>query len=156
MLILGFLTKSDSALSILLHIFQKMNKKILLVAIGLLFVFTAFAKDCPQNSTSQSIKELELSCRAIVYHNNGNVALIENYKNGELEGKWKLYHENGKLEAIGNYKNGKKEGERKFYRKNGKLEQIENYKNGKPEGEVKIGNYKNGKQEGEWKFYHNN
>ena len=28
-----------------------MNKKILLVAIGLLFVFTAFAKDCPQNST---------------------------------------------------------------------------------------------------------
>ena len=49
-----------------------MNKKILLVAIGLLFVFTAFAKDCPQNSTPQSIEELELSCRAIVYHNNGN------------------------------------------------------------------------------------
>ena len=56
-------SKSDSALSILLHIFQKMNKKILLVAIGLLFVFTAFAKDCPQSSTSQSIKYLELSCR---------------------------------------------------------------------------------------------
>ena len=53
-----------------------MNKKILLVAIGLLFIFTAFAKDCPQNSTQQSIEVLELSCRAIVYHNNGNVEII--------------------------------------------------------------------------------
>ena len=35
-------SQSNSALSILLHIFQKMNKKILLVAIGLLFVFHCF------------------------------------------------------------------------------------------------------------------
>ena len=80
-----------------------MNKKILLVAIGLLFVFTAFAKDCPQNSTLQSIKELELSCRRIVYHNNGNVEIIGNYKNGEREGEWKDYYENGKLAIISNY-----------------------------------------------------
>ena len=53
-----------------------MNKKILLVAIGLLFVFTAFAKDCPQNSTPQSIKELELSFGKF-YHNNGNVGKID-------------------------------------------------------------------------------
>ena len=159
-------SQSNSALSILLHIFQKMNKKILLVAIGLLFVFTAFAKDCPRKSTQQSIKELELSCRAIVYHNNGNVALIENFKNGKQEGEGKLYHENGKLAIIGNYKNGEREGKWKLYRKNGKLEEIGNYKNGKQEGEWKhyhengelkgIGNYKNGKAEGEWKFYHNN
>ena len=116
-------SQSNSALSILLHIFQKMNKKILLVAIGLLFVFTAFAKDCPRKSTPQSIKELELSCRAIVYHNNGNVALIENYKNGKEEGEWKLYHENGKLKTIGNYKNGKAEGKWKLYHENGKLGQ---------------------------------
>ena len=86
-----------------------MNKKILLVAIGLLFVFTAFAKDCPQNSTLQSIEVLGLSCREIVYHNNGNVLLIGNYKNGKREGKWKVYHENGKLRTIENYKNGKLE-----------------------------------------------
>ena len=135
-------SQSDSALSILLHIFQKMNKKILLVAIGLLFVFTAFAKDCPQNSTPQSIKELELSCRRIVYHNNGNVEIIGNYKNGEREGEWKDYYENGKLAIIDNYKNGKREGEWKFYHENGKL--------------GGIGNYKNGKQEGEWKYYHEN
>ena len=110
-------SKSDSALSILLHIFQKMNKKILLVAIGLLFVFTAFAKDCPQNSTRQSIKELELSCRFITNYSNGNVAIIGNYKNGEREGEWKFYHNNGKLEWIGNYKNGKQEGEWKFIMK---------------------------------------
>ena len=85
-----------------------MNKKILLVAIGLLFVFTAFAKDCPQNSTQQSIEELELSCRRIVYHNNGNVEIIGNYKNGEREGEWKDYYENGSLWKIGNYKNEKK------------------------------------------------
>ena len=62
-----------------------MNKKILLVAIGLLFIFTAFAKDCPQDSTQQSIEVLELSCRAIVYHNNGNVEIIGDYKNGKEE-----------------------------------------------------------------------
>ena len=107
-----------------------MNKKIFLVAIGLLFVFTAFAKDCPQNSTSQSIEVLELSCRAIAYYKNGNVALIGNYKNGEREGEWKFYRENGKLEAIENYKNGKKEGEWKVYYENGKLDRIGNYKNG--------------------------
>ena len=28
-----------------------------------------------------------------------------------------LYHENGKLKEIGNYKNGKLEGKWKFYRK---------------------------------------
>ena len=114
-----------------------MNKKILLVAIGLLFVFTAFAKDCPQNSTLQSIEVLGLSCREIFYHNNGNVEIIGNYKNGELEGEWKSYHENGELKAIVNIKNGKAEGEWKSYRKNGKLEGIGNYKNGKPEGEWK-------------------
>ena len=114
-----------------------MNKKILLVAIGLLFVFTAFAKDCPQNSTPQSIKELELSCREIVYHNNGNVALIGNYKNGKKEGEWKYYRENGKLEGIVNFKNGKQEGEWKWYHENGELKEIGNFKNGKPEGEWK-------------------
>eukprot|EP00800_Vazella_pourtalesii_P000922 TRINITY_DN1077_c0_g2_i3.p1 TRINITY_DN1077_c0_g2~~TRINITY_DN1077_c0_g2_i3.p1 ORF type:complete len:130 (-),score=15.54 TRINITY_DN1077_c0_g2_i3:55-444(-) len=119
-----------------------MNKKILLVAIGLLFVFTAFAKDCPPNSTPQSIKELELSCRATSYWHNGKLEWIGNYKNGEREGKWKLYRENGKLEGIGNYKNGKLEGEWKWYHNNGKLEQI--------------GNFKNGKQEGEWKLYREN
>ena len=77
-----------------------MNKKILLVAIGLLFIFTAFAKDCPQDSTQQSIEVLELSCRAIVYHNNGNVEIIGNYKNGKQEGEWKVYYENGKLDYI--------------------------------------------------------
>ena len=119
-----------------------MNKKILLVAIGLLFVFTAFAKDCPPNSTPQSIEVLELNCRAIVYHNNGNVLLIGNYKNGKEEGEWKGYHNNGNVEIIGNYKNGEREGKWKLYRENGKLEYI--------------GNYKNGKKEGEWKSYHNN
>ena len=130
-----------------------MNKKILLVAIGLLFVFTAFAKDCPQNSTLQSIEVLELNCRAIVYHNNGNVEIIGNYKNGEREGKWKWYRESGKLEQIENFKNGKEEGEWKVYHENGKLKGIGNAKNGKLEGEKKwyrengkleqIENYKN-------------
>ena len=56
------------------------------------------------NSTLQSIEVLELNCRAIVYHNNGNVEIIGNYKNGKLEGKWKWYRENGKLEQIENLK----------------------------------------------------
>ena len=117
-----------------------MNKKILLVAIGLLFVFTAFAKDCPQNSTPQSIKELELSCRFITNYSNGKLEEIGNYKNGKKEGETRWYYENGKLEQIGNFKNGKLEGEWKAYHNNGKLKEIKNYKNGK--------------REGKWKFYH--
>ena len=63
-----------------------------------------------------------------------------------------IYHENGKLEQIGNYKNGKLEGEWKFYHNNGKLEQIGNYKNGKHEKEnMEI--IKMEMLEGEWKFY---
>ena len=114
-------SQSDYALPIAFaYFFKKMNKKILLVAIGLLFVFTAFAKDCPPNSTPQSIKVLGLSCREIVYHNNGNVEIIGDYKNGKEEGEWKFYRENGKLEGIGNYKNGEREGKWKLYHENGK------------------------------------
>ena len=72
-----------------------------MVAIGLLFVFTAFAKDCPQNSTPQSIEVLELNCREIVYHNNGNVLLIGNYKNGKARRKWKFIVKAEKAISIG-------------------------------------------------------
>ena len=41
-----------------------------------------------------------------IYHKNGKLKIIGNYKNGKLEGEWKYYYENGTLEAIVNYKNG--------------------------------------------------
>ena len=160
-----------------------MNKKIVLIAIGLLLSFTAFAEDCPEELGWEEVERQELTClyktyRGIGklklikglefkwYHDNEELKEIGNYINGKAEGEWKEYHKNGALKKIGNYKNGKKEGEEKRYHENGDLFSIENYVNGKEEGEWKyyhengklrsIGNWKNGEYEGEWKYYHEN
>ena len=149
-----------------------MNKKILLVAMGLLAIFTAFAKDCPKdmpsliNKGSEFARENRLTCLHKEYYENGKISVIGSFKNGKGEGEWKWHRLNGNLEKIGSFKNGKQEGEWKLYYENGKLKIIENFKNGKQEGEWKIyyengklheiGNYKNGFREGEWKGYHKN
>ncbi len=40
------------------------------------------------------------------YHNNGNVAVTKNYKNGKLDGEIFQYYENGSLENVSIYANG--------------------------------------------------
>jgi len=87
-----------------------------------------------------------------MYHENGQLVAITNYKDGQLEGEAKEYYENGQLKARGSYIEGIPEGEQKFYYQNGQLKGTYNYVNGEVEGEVRtyytngqlqtIGNYK--------------
>ena len=90
-----------------------MNKKILLVAMGLLAIFTAFAKDCPKempsldNKGAEFARENRLTCLHKEYYGNGNLKEIVNFKNGQREGEWKFYYVNGKLKEIVNFKSGR-------------------------------------------------
>ena len=110
-----------------------MNKKILLVAMGLLAIFTAFAKDCPKempsldNKGAEFARENRLTCLHKEYYGNGNLKEIVNFKNGQREGEWKFYYVNGKLKEIVNFKSGSAEGEYKLYYESGNLEEIYNF-----------------------------
>ena len=68
------------------------------------------------------------------YHENGQLKIKRNYKDGKLEGESLWYHKNGQLESKGNFKDDKKEGEFIHYRSNGKLWRKYYYKEGKKDG----------------------
>jgi len=59
----------------------------------------------------------------------------ENYKNGQLEGKYYEWYENGNKKKDCNYKNGKLDGKYLYWYSNGKRHTVKNYKNGLTEGE---------------------
>ena len=99
------------------------------------------------------------------------------FKKGKKEGKWVYYHENGQLRIKINYKNGnlnrkgnfkrgKKHGLWERYYKTGKLEYKINYKDGIKDGLeeeyfttgklMSKGTYKGGKKNGLFEYYTNN
>jgi antitoxin component YwqK of YwqJK toxin-antitoxin module len=53
------------------------------------------------------------------------------FKDGKLHGKWVMYYENGQLWIKENYVNGERHGESVQYHENGQLKSKENYVNGK-------------------------
>ena len=59
----------------------------------------------------------------------------ENFKDGELEGKYLEWYDNGNKKIDGNYKNGKLEGKYLYWYSSGKRHNIRNYKNGLEDGE---------------------
>ena len=69
----------------------------------------------------------------------GDNQLKEEYfeVDGKKEGPYKFYHENGELWMIGNYVNGELEGEFRKY-DNEETCEIRNFKNGKYDGNYKI------------------
>lgn len=72
----------------------------------------------------------------IFFNKKGDTTLIENYKNGILDGKKIKYFPTGSLkEREINYKNGLMEGEVLYYNKAGKVIEKLNYKEGKKNGE---------------------
>ena len=80
--------------------------------------------------------------------------VINKYKNGKKDGKWKYYYENGQLKLEENYENGRREGSYKSYYKNGHLRWEKNLKNN-----VKNGVYREGYENGYLKneiYYTNN
>lgn len=98
------------------------------------------------------------------YHRKSNqLMMIENYKDGKLNGEKKVFYNDGKIAEIATYKNNLLEG---LYTKIGSNEKILeelHYKNGKLHGEVKYydvkghllykGKYRNGIRVGYWKTY---
>lgn len=104
----------------------------------------------------------------IYYHNKSDVVMIEETFNskGELEGERKVFYPNGQLAEMQHYKNGKLDGVSKMYAQNdGKLINEYTYVNGELHGPAKSyddsgqivaeGNYRHDKQHGIWKFYEN-
>ena len=65
-----------------------------------------------------------------MFHDDGQLWIKENYKNGKKHGVQVWYYENGQLWTKENYKNGKHHGLQEYYDENGQLEEIENYKDG--------------------------
>ena len=58
----------------------------------------------------------------ISYHENGQIATKDNYKDGKLNGESIFYYENGQIQRKGNYKDGYPDGEMNIYDENGQIE----------------------------------
>jgi len=75
-----------------------------------------------------------------LYHQNGEVRVIQNYVDGKREGCWKVFHENGQLEYITHFKDGKENGSHEGYYEQGGL--------------LIKGNFKDGKRHGRWEDFY--
>jgi antitoxin component YwqK of YwqJK toxin-antitoxin module len=92
------------------------------------------------------------------YHENGQLRLKRNYKDGERHGLSESYYENGQLQNIQNLKDGKWHGLEEMYYENGQLRLKRNYKDGERHGLSESyhengqlrnkGTYQNGKRHG--------
>lgn len=69
-----------------------------------------------------------------MYYPNGQIKLIGENVNGEMEGELIMYHENGNILSKQNYIRGKVDGEVLTYYPNGKIESKVKFKNGKSYG----------------------
>ena len=82
-----------------------MKKIIILIIIGLLAVFTAFAEDCPKEINDSEIKEQKLTC--VLKTENGKKE-VEYYLGKKIRNIW--YHSNGKKGGSLSYNGDKKYG----------------------------------------------
>ncbi|WP_288765206.1 toxin-antitoxin system YwqK family antitoxin [uncultured Porphyromonas sp.] len=92
------------------------------------------------------------------WHENEQLKLRENYKNGNLDGPSEEWYDNGQLKTCGDWKKGNREGIKESFYENGQLESKINYSGGYrdcvieewyPNGQLKQKpKYKDGKVEG--------
>ena len=87
----------------------------------------------PDNAINTTSKE---SDNGILreYHDNGNLYIEYNYKDGKRHGEQKRWYENGKVEIIYYYNMGKLEGKQSKWHKNGTIKSELIYKNDKLNG----------------------
>ncbi len=101
-----------------------------------------------------------------IYHENGNLSMEMNYKNGKLHGEERSYHPNGQLQNISSSYMGSYEGTFKYWYATGVLYQEGNYVNNNIEGNLTT-YYPNGTlkeivffsksvENGPYTFYHQN
>lgn len=62
----------------------------------------------------------------IMYHINGNVSMVGEFRNGLKHNEWSVYNSNGELISKMFYKDGKRTGTWEIYR-NGELAQTKTY-----------------------------
>ncbi|MEW6469324.1 MAG: hypothetical protein AB1458_10380 [Bacteroidota bacterium] len=120
-----------------------------------------------QDKTGKMAPDVPLSDdesgQLLTYFPNGNKALEQTFKNGNIEGKRVEYFSNGKVYEEENYVNGNLEGPRKEYYPSGNLKAEENFYYDEPDGWCKYyhdngkvekeGKYIFGQRYGEWKEY---
>ena len=105
-----------------------------------------------------------LSGYRILYYENGDTQIVENYVAGHFDGAFQAYYENGQLEIDGTYADNTMDGPWKRYYKNGQLMEIVTFRNNEENGpfteyhrngKLKAeGSYLNGDNEhGELKLY---
>ncbi|HEX8577782.1 MAG TPA: hypothetical protein VF677_15975 [Flavobacterium sp.] len=100
------------------------------------------------------------------YHKDAdNIMMVENYKEGKLNGPKKVFFKNNAIAEESNYSNGLKDGPYKKYLENGTIIEESNFKNGEYEGVAKFydaegkiaskGPFVKGAKKGKWQFYEN-
>lgn len=105
-----------------------------------------------------------LSGYRILYYENGDTQVVENYVDGHFDGVFQAYYENGQLEINGTYNDNTMDGPWKRYYQNGQLMEIVTFRNNEENGpfteyhengKLKAeGSYLNGDNEhGELKLY---
>ncbi len=67
------------------------------------------------------------------YHENGQLKVRRNFKDGKRDGLSEDFYENGQLNSKENYKEGELNGLREYYNEKGQLKFIQNWKDGKPD-----------------------
>ncbi|GAB2774353.1 hypothetical protein GCM10010465_20790 [Actinomadura fibrosa] len=100
------------------------------------------------------------------YHDDSDkLMMLENYKNGVLEGEKLVYYDNGTLAERSNYQKGLLHGQRFLYSVKGVVLEDLQYEDGELHGPAKFyngkgellseGNYKRDKHFGIWRYYEN-
>ena len=88
---------------------------------------------------------------SVSYHDNGQLEVKVNYKEGEPDGLTEVYYDNGQLMVKANYKEGEPHGLAEVYYDDGQLRAKANYKHGERHGLKEI-YYDNGELKEEAKY----
>jgi len=68
------------------------------------------------------------------FHENGQLRIRNNFKDGKRDGPWEWFHENGQLRVRGSYIEGELDGLYEWFYNNGQSERRGTYRNGEPDG----------------------
>ena len=72
----------------------------------------------------------EVSTTEFSYHENGQLFIRVDYKDGERDGLTEWYYKNGQLREKGDFKDGKQEGLWEYFDEEGNLTTTEEFKDG--------------------------
>jgi antitoxin component YwqK of YwqJK toxin-antitoxin module len=106
-----------------------------------------FESKCEDDHVKGAVKNNKLEGTWLRFHENGNIQIKENYKDGEKNGLQEWYDENGQLDEKGNYQDGKQDGRWESFFKDGKTNILSNWKNGIELNQTRFKYYESGQLE---------